>query len=132
MMAALYIDLSLGPYPKIAGLDCWGWSSKDGAQQSLLFRDRDATLYSGPYPVIAHPPCGPWGRFSWNYKGGEGSRNCAIRAVEQVRSFGGVLEHPANSKLWIDQTLPEPNTDPDRFGGYTVRVNQCDWGHPAV
>ena len=131
-VAALYVDLSRGPYSQIDGVDCWGWASKDGRQKSLIHRDRDAQQYQGPAPVIAHPPCGPWGRFSWNYKGGEGSKACGLRAAEQERAFGGVLEHPANAKLWAAAGLPEPTDGRDLHGGFTVLVNQCDWGHPAV
>lgn len=52
MIAALYIDAARGPYTNMPGIDAWGI-------------ERDATLYPGPHPVIAHPPCGPWGRFRW-------------------------------------------------------------------
>ena len=55
----------------------------------------------------------------------------AIRAVEQVREFGGVLEHPADSRLWDVCDLPRPWCLPDAWGGYTVAVDQCDFGHVA-
>lgn len=139
---ALYID-PRGPYPALLGPEnCWDIA-------------RDARLYNGPWPVVAHPPCGPWGRLRHLYRGAE--HDCAPRAVAQVRAFGGVLEHPANSRLWTNghscqgwkehcdhceggdgpccvcgwEHLPLPDHAADSHGGYTVAVNQCDWGHVA-
>ncbi len=117
VVAALYID-PRGPYPQIDGVDCWGI-------------DRDATLYDGPLPIVAHPACGPWGALRLQYKGSEGGPELAIRAVEQVRKLGGVLEHPVASRLWQACGLPLPKEGFDAYGGYTVHVNQSDWGHCA-
>ena len=131
-VAALYVDSARGPYRHIAGVQVWGRASRDGAQLGLIGPpDRDATAYDGPHPVIAHPPCGPWGRFSWNYQGGEGDAAAGMRAVEQVQDFGGVLEHPSGSKLWHAAELPMPGDTPDRYGGRTIEIDQCDWGHPC-
>jgi hypothetical protein len=114
-VAALYVD-RLGPYPKMPGVDCWT-------------EERDARLYDGPWPVVAHPPCGPWGRLRHMYCGTE--HDCAPRAVEQVRKFGGVLEHPLGSLLVDHCGLPRPGELPDAFGGISIEVSQCEWGHPA-
>lgn len=123
-VAALYVD-ERGPYMKMEGVDPWPES-------------RDARDYAGPWPVVAHPPCGPWGRLRHLYRGGEGDATCAPRAIEQVREFGGVMEHPRYSQLWKRtrewdeySALPLPGEAPDPWGGFTVEVNQCDWGHPA-
>jgi hypothetical protein len=115
LVAALYVD-PRGPYPLIDGVDCWGI-------------DRDATLYDGQLPIVAHPACGPWGALRLQYKGSEGGPELALRAVEQVRRWGGVLEHPIASRLWDACGLPKAGAAPDAFGGYTVHVNQSDWGH---
>jgi hypothetical protein len=131
MISALYVDTARGPYAALDGVECWGFATRNGSQHDLFAPTRDAQSYDGPHPVIAHPPCGPWGRFYWNYKGGEGAKACGPRAVEQVRAHGGVLEHPSASKLWKHCELPVPGQDPDRFGGWTLLVNQCDWGHKA-
>ena len=59
-------------------------------------------------------------------------RDCAPRAVEQVREHGGVLEHPAGSKLWAACHLPLPgNHGNDATHGYTIEIDQCSWGHVA-
>ena len=116
-VAALYID-PRGPYPSLPGVDCWD-------------EIRDARKYEGPHPVVAHPPCGPWGRLRHLYRGGEGDKSCAPRAVQQVRAYGGALEHPRYSKLWSHCGLPLPGAGIDEHGGYTIEVSQCDWGHVA-
>ena len=130
-VAAIYVDTAHGPYPRIPGVECWGFATRDGAQMDAFAANRDARLYDGPHPVIAHPPCGPWGRFWWNYGGGEGAKECGPRAVEQVRRWGGVLEHPEHSNMWDACDLPRPGAV-DAWGGRTIRVEQVDWGHPAV
>lgn len=94
-VAALYID-PRGPSPALPGVDCWD-------------EKRDGRLYNGPFPVVAHPPCGPWGRLSGlcRYQ----DRAIAPLAVEQVRSYGGILEHPAHSRLWDACRMPPPVID---------------------
>lgn len=131
-VAALYVDTARGPYVSLPGVQCWGFASKDGRQIDAFAATQDARRYAGPHPIVAHPPCGPWGRFWWNYKGGEGARSCGLRAVEQVRKWGGVLEHPAHSSLWDAAGMPAPGEGHDHDDGYTLEVRQVDWGHPAV
>lgn len=92
---------------------------------------RDARRFPGGMPVVAHPPCGPWGRMRLFCKGGDGLRELAPLAVKQVRACGGVLEHPACSSLWAAVGLPKPGEFPDQWGGYTLEVDQYNWGHPA-
>ena len=117
-VAALYIDAARGPYAALPDVDAWG-------------EDRDARLYAGPHPIVAHPPCGPWGRLSHLCTRQDPA--LALRAVEQVRAFGGVLEHPAASRLWAACGLPAPWLDPPMFAGreWALEVEQCRWGHPA-
>ena len=43
---------------------------------------------------------------------------------------GGVLEHPAHSSLWEDQGLPT-GRHRDEYGGWTLHVDQVEWGHPC-
>ena len=123
-MAALYID-PRGPYPKLAGVDCW-----DEA--------RDARNYPGPFPVVAHPPCGRWCRLAgmvearYGYRKGDDG-GCFAAALASVRRMGGVLEHPAWSDAWPAHGLPRPTT----FGWqrslfsreWVCEVSQCAYGH---
>jgi hypothetical protein len=53
--------------------------------------------------------------------------SCGPRAVEQVRTYGGVLEHPEGSRLWDECRLPPPG-DGNDFG-VTFLVHQVAWGH---
>lgn len=118
MIAALYVD-PRGPYPSIPGVECWD-------------AERDARNYAGPWPVVAHPPCGPWSVLKgmcWKQ-----DRSLAPIAVGQVRRWGGILEHPKGSELFWASTglaLPAPGGLPDAYGGFTIEVDQSRWGHRA-
>lgn len=91
---------------------------------------RDARTYEGPYPVVAHPPCGPWGKLKQFCT--KDDPELAIIAVRQVRQFGGVLEHPAHSGIFKVMGMPPPDSlFPDEFGGVTYAVDQGDYGHRA-
>ncbi|MBW3568010.1 MAG: hypothetical protein KY410_08665 [Proteobacteria bacterium] len=92
---------------------------------------RDARTWKGGCPVVAHPPCRTWGRL-WRFaKAPPSEKKLALDAVADVRRYGGVLEHPAYSKLWKAVPLPKPGEGCDRFGGYSIEVKQYWWGHPA-
>jgi len=92
--------------------------------------ERDAKSYNGILPVIAHPPCRSWGRMRKFANPRQGEKELARWAVDVVRKNGGVLEHPKGSRLWLDKNLPE-GQEVDEFGGYTLHVDQCWWGHRA-
>ena len=114
-VVALYVE-PRGPYPRL-GVECFD-------------AKRDARTYNGPHPVVAHPPCERWGRLSHFSR--NDTRELAISAVDQVRRFGGVLEHPAESMLWKECGLPPPDQlFPDRFGGLAYEIAQGDYGHKA-
>jgi hypothetical protein len=89
--------------------------------------ERDARNYAGPYPVVAHPPCGAWSALSHLSHGA--GRECGPIAVDQVRMFGGALEQPGGSKLWRHCGLPDPWYSDEL--GYTVEVEQVAFGHVA-
>lgn len=92
---------------------------------------RNALTWPGRSSAIAHPPCREWGRLRQFSKAPAGERELAIWAVWAVRASGGVLEHPAASSLWQFMGLPLPGKLPDAWGGYTIEIRQCDFGHPA-
>jgi hypothetical protein len=132
MVAALYVERG-GPYFGPPDVDPWD-------------KERDARLYAGPHPVVAHPPCQLWVNFAaLNYKryGGEHNRpgndgGCFAAALRSVRKWGGVLEHPANSNAWARFELPRPQglgwqaTVWERFPTeYVCEVWQSAYGHRA-
>ena len=92
---------------------------------------RPAAEYVGCCPVVAHPPCRRWGRLRQFTKsaGAESERYLARWCVDQVRHYGGVLEHPAYSTLWADCGLPYPGQKSPE--GCTIAVPQYWFGHRA-
>jgi hypothetical protein len=104
-------------YKSLPGCDVWD-------------AERDARKWPGGCAVVAHPPCRAWGRLAHMANPRSDEKDLARWAVQQVRTWGGVLEHPAGSKLWADQGLPRPGSV-DAFGGWTFGIHQHDWGHKA-
>ncbi len=92
--------------------------------------ERDARTWPGGCPVVAHPPCRSWGKFAHMAKPRPGERELAPWAVDQVRRWGGVLEHPLGSRLWTELGLPAPGQR-DAFGGFSVPICQHWFGHRA-
>lgn len=92
--------------------------------------DRDARRWPGGGCVIAHPPCRAWGRLRTFAKPRPDEMDLAVWAVEQVRKWGGVLEHPRASLLWPHCDLPMPGYR-DHCGGFTLPIHQHWLGHRA-
>lgn len=102
---------------------------------------RDARLYAGANPVVAHPPCQLWGAMAAvNFKrwGGEHNRpgndgGCFQSALSSVNAFGGVLEHPAKTRAWKAHGLIKPVlTGWQPCGdGWVCEVWQSAYGHRA-
>jgi len=128
MVAALFVA-ARGVYTGLPDVDPWTV-------------DRDARLYAGPWPVVAHPPCERWGRYAdggpsarvKRVKGDDGG--CFLTALEAVRRWGGVLEHPAGSAAWQAFGLHYPPrvggwVSADWRGGWTCCVDQGHYGHRA-
>lgn len=104
---------------KRMGLDCY-----DAA--------RDARTWPGGCPVVAHPPCRTWGSLKAFAKSAPADEHAlGPWAVEQVRRWGGVLEHPRSSTLFRECGCPPPDALPDEWGGWTLDVDQYHWGHKA-
>jgi len=115
MISALFTQEN-SVYKKL-GVDCWDIN-------------RDARLWPGGNSIVAHPPCRSWGQLSHMAKPRPDEKELAVFAVNQIRKWGGVLEHPRASKLWPHMGLPRPGYY-DQFGGFTLCVNQSWWGHRA-
>lgn len=87
-----------------------------------------------------HPPCSRWCRLAglvearWGHKRGDDG-GCFAAALRSVRTFGGVLEHPAYSDAWAAFDLPVPPTGGGWVrgicGGWSCYVEQGRYGHPA-
>jgi len=102
---------------KELGLDCWDL-------------ERNAKLFKGSNPVICHPPCGQWGRLRGLASVDPEQKELAFFAIEKIRKNGGVLEHPESSQLFLGDILPVPGQY-DKFGGFSMKINQSYFGHPA-
>ncbi len=128
MIAALFVATG-GCYFGLPDVDPWD-------------EKRDARLYAGPWPVVAHPPCARWSRLAGFCESrGYGKRGhdqgCFVSALAAVRWYGGVLEHPAFSSAWETYGLSRPLraggwTQADSFGGLTCQVDQARYGHLTI
>ena len=126
MIAALYVETG-GAYYGDGSIEPWD-------------EERDARRYGGPYPVVAHPPCARWCMLAsvnearWGAMIGDDGGTFAA-ALHAVRTYGGVLEHPAYSIAWDWFGLPKPGRhgwtgaldDP----GWSTEVSQVAYGHAA-
>ncbi len=125
MIAALFVD-PRGIYSRIPEVDLWPEA-------------RDARLYAGPWPVVAHPPCARWCRLAGLVEARFGHRRgedggCFEAALAAVRRWGGILEHPAWSKAWEEFNLPRPPAEGWQRGTcglWVAQVEQGRYGHPA-
>jgi hypothetical protein len=126
VIAALFVQTG-GCYFNLPGVVPWD-------------KERDARKYCGPWPVVGHPPCSRWCRLAglvearWGHKRGEDG-GCFESCLNSVRTWGGVLEHPAYSDAWPRFSLPEPFPDGGWqrgiCGGWACHVEQGRYGHPA-
>jgi len=131
-VAALFVE-EHGAYSDLPNVELWPES-------------RDARTYTGPWPVVAHPPCQRWGKMWFGQpltvkktgirktKGDDGG--CFAAALTAVRTYGGVLEHPWGSQAWPHFNLNVPPRSggwvaADFFGGWTCCVEQGRYGHYA-
>jgi hypothetical protein len=120
-VAALYVEKD-GVYANLPDVDVW-----DEA--------RDARLYPGPHPVVAHPPCARWSRLAgftearFGYKRGDDG-GCFEAALQ-----AGVLEHPAYSAAFSRYGLTKPSVREGWTlsfdGGASCYIEQGRYGLPV-
>lgn len=91
---------------------------------------RDALTWPGGVPGIYHPPCRAWGQLSHMAKPRSGEAELSLWAMQMVRQFGGVVEHPYASRLWAVSGCLRFGIR-DQHGGVLVPVYQSWWGHRA-
>lgn len=123
MIAALFV-VKDGCYYGLEDVDPWD-------------KGRDARKYAGPWPVVAHPPCERWSMMNHVSKGkGRDPRwgqddGCFESALHSVRAYGGVLEHPAESRAFATYGLARPVRGWQQTidGGWVTEVNQAAYGH---
>lgn len=126
-IAALFVQTD-GCYYRLPDVDPWDQA-------------RDARLYRGPHPVVAHPPCQLWGSLAavnFARYGGEHNRpgndgGCFASALACVDYWHGVLEHPAMTRAWAAHGLTKPvGLGWQRSGeGWVCEVWQSAYGHRA-
>jgi hypothetical protein len=126
VIAALYVEQG-GVYYDLSDVDPWD-------------EERDARLYGGPWPVVAHPPCSSWCQLAsvnqtrWGKRIGDDG-GCFAAALASVRKWGGVLEHPAYSLAWPEFSLPRPVRGLWQRSllddGWVTEISQSAYGHPA-
>jgi hypothetical protein len=112
-VAALYVR-ARSIYQRMPGIDCWDAT-------------RDAAKYNGALPIIAHPPCGHWGKFKTVCL--QPGKDLGPLAIHQVRRHGGVLEHPWGSTLFWEMGIPVDGRD--LWGGQLLLIDQGRFGHPC-
>lgn len=127
MIAALFVETD-GVYFNLPNVEPW-----DEA--------RDARNYAGPHSVIAHPPCARWSQLAivnrarWGTPLGE-DNGCFQSAMRSVQLWGGVLEHPCNSRAFETFGITRPKHGAGWVPGgpngtWTCSVDQCLYGHRA-
>lgn len=126
-VAALFVRAD-SVYKSMPGVDCYDI-------------ERDARTWPGGVPGVFHPPCTRWSMINgvvlsrYPHKADEfawGNDDGAFAwALDAVRRNGGALEHPGGSRAWAHHHMPRIGRGPDRFGGWSCEVRQCDWGHRA-
>lgn len=118
-------------YKSMDGVDAWDV-------------ERDARLWPGGAPVVAHPPCKRWSSLNnlvlvrYPHRAAEFAHGndggLFALALGHVRRWGGVLKHPAQSRAWQKFDLPAPARNRWQrgiCGGWCIELDQAAFGHPA-
>lgn len=102
---------------------------KSFEQVECFDRRRNVVTFTSNTPIVAHPPCRAWSRFTRQQAKPEpGEKDLGPLCVGFLRECGGVLEHPAHSHLWEHCKLPYPNESKGSL--WCMEVHQAWWGHP--
>ncbi|MBN2684387.1 MAG: hypothetical protein JXR40_03840 [Pontiellaceae bacterium] len=100
----------------------------------LWDEERDAFIFLGGKPVVAHPPCRLWAKLKAMPNLTEEERQREKRlgrhCVRMVLENGGVLEHPAGSELFDDMGLPSGGYANKH--GFTLEFPQRIFGHSMM
>lgn len=115
-VAALFVRRT-SHYKQIPGVDAFD-------------ADRDARTWRGGCPGVFHPPCRAWGKLAHMAKPREDEKDLARWSMAMVRRWGGVVEHPKSSRLWVESGCIGYGLR-DQFGGVLLPVYQSWWGHRA-
>jgi hypothetical protein len=94
-------------YKSIPGLDLWDI-------------ERDASLFTGSNPVIAHPPCQQWSKLRAFAHFNPKEKDLAWLCLEHVLQNGGILEHPSGSSFFREAGIKP-----------TLSIDQSWFGFPA-
>lgn len=91
---------------------------------------RDLRNYDGPWPVVAHPPCRGYSAFMRHWaKPKPGEKGLALFCIQRIKDYGGVLEHPAHSRLFTEVLGIRPGQPDGTF--QCVEINQSWFGYPT-
>lgn len=91
---------------------------------------RAAFSYYGTKSIIAHPPCRLFSRLRKFSNAPVKEKQCAFFALDKVRQFGGILEHPRSSTLWLNGNF-KLDGSVDDYGGFLRSVDLSWFGYPA-
>lgn len=103
-------------YKTLPGVECFDFK-------------RDLRTFAGGMPVLAHPPCRSWSAYcAHQAKPLPGEKDLGPFCVDWLRKCGGILEHPAHSRLFDACDLPRPGPTLAGVDCWTAEVLQAWWG----
>lgn len=92
---------------------------------------RNALTSQAREPLIAHPPCRKFSKLRSLSNAPTKEKQLAFFALEKIRRFGGILEHPKSSTLFKTGNFKLDGSIDD-YGGFLRVVNLSDFGFQAV
>lgn len=115
MIVAVLCVARKSPYRSIPNVECYDIA-------------KDVRTFTGGMPVVAHPPCRAWSAYcAHQAKPLPGEKELGPICVEWLRKCGGILEHPAHSRLFDECKLPKPGWA-TRGYLWSAEVSQAWWG----